>query len=764
MPRWTAAPIIVAEALVGVSDPLLTALQPGRVAAPVAVAAAIARSLAPPEDSDSPPEWLLQQQIPSFRRVLSAIRRYHGALLADPVGSGKTYVALAVASALNRGVTACLVPAALVGQWQRTAARLGILVAVGSHEQVSRGRLPRRTRGLVIVDESHHYRTPSTQRYCHLAPWLVSRPALLVSATPIVNRLDDLTHQLLLAIRDNALAVDGVVSIRSMLGRGSSCSALGRIVVESAACVHSRPTRVCHVSSASSDESRRAEPVLDLLDGLRLSRLPAVARLIRGVFLRAAASSPAALAGALRRYRRLLLHARDSLNAGQHFSRTDLQVFTGGLDDQLVWWELFSPSNQPAEIELADLDTIADLLRTVDRGRLVADDKVNRLRRILENGVPSLVFTTWRETVSYIRNHLPEFRLAWCTGVQAGIGPGRIARRDVLAWFRGPTSIELAPQHLVVTDVAAEGLDLQRAGRVIHYDLPWTPMRLEQREGRSIRLGSSYSTVEVLRFQADAALEARIRSETTLTRKLKLPAQVGLGPSGRRVWRWRSEVAARFGGNLCCPGIAWVPYHEQGVLAGFGIHRSGELEALSTTVLWAGPDGTWTDVPEVIEPLLEYASSIAVGTPVPLRRQEVGTAALAQPIRERLALTRGWRWITPQPAPSARALLGRLQGLLREASRQHQPTRLAQLQQTAAFVADGHTAGEVMLIERLGATTEPQMIAGARQAVRTSPQWDNVEARLTGLLLFGPPQPIGTELASPKCQTSPRPSSISMER
>src|SRR3954467_4533591 len=85
VPRWTAAPIIVAEALVGVSDPLLTALQqPGRAGAPVAVAAAIARSLGPPEDSDFPPEWLPKQQIPSFRRVLSAIRRYHGALLADP--------------------------------------------------------------------------------------------------------------------------------------------------------------------------------------------------------------------------------------------------------------------------------------------------------------------------------------------------------------------------------------------------------------------------------------------------------------------------------------------------------------------------------------------------------------------------------------------------------------------------------------------------------------------------------------------------------
>jgi hypothetical protein len=69
-----------------------------------------------------------------------------------------------------------------------------------------------------------------------------------------------------------------------------------------------------------------------------------------------------------------------------------------------------------------------------------------------------------------------------------------------------------------------------------------------------------------------------------------------------------------------------------------------------------------------------------------------------------------------------------------------------------------------MLIERLAAGTERQVIAGARRPVRTSPQWENVEAQLTGLLLFGPPHPIGTALASPECQTSPLPSLISTER
>ncbi|MGZ8398889.1 MAG: SNF2-related protein, partial [Gemmatimonadales bacterium] len=199
MPWWTAPPAIVAESLVAVPDPLLTALRPGPLSDGAAVAASLARSLSPDEDDSPPPQWLLPQQQRSFRRVTAALRKHRGAILADPVGSGKTYVALAVAASLNRGSpTACLVPAALQPQWEDVARKLEIPLVLCSHEQVSRGRLPDGTRGLVVVDESHRFRNRLTRRYAHLASWLVGRPALLVTATPIVNRLSDLGHQLLL--------------------------------------------------------------------------------------------------------------------------------------------------------------------------------------------------------------------------------------------------------------------------------------------------------------------------------------------------------------------------------------------------------------------------------------------------------------------------------------------------------------------------------------------------------------------------------------
>jgi len=99
------------------------------------------------------------------------------------------------------------------------------------------------SRGLVVIDEAHHFRNPATWRYRHVAPWLVGRPVLLVSATPAVNRLADLLHQLLLGVRDDALAADGVASLRALLGRGCGSPALGRLVIESSCPEGLRPER-----------------------------------------------------------------------------------------------------------------------------------------------------------------------------------------------------------------------------------------------------------------------------------------------------------------------------------------------------------------------------------------------------------------------------------------------------------------------------------------------------------------------------------------
>jgi superfamily II DNA or RNA helicase len=744
-----------------VPDPLLTALHPGAPASGAAVASQLARSLGPAEASAQPPSWLLPAQAPSFRRVLSALERYGGALLADPVGSGKTFIALAVAAEVNRGPTACLVPAALLTQWQAVASSLGVPLALCSHERVSRGCLPRCSRGLVIVDESHHFRNPRTRRYRHLAPWLVGRSVLLLTATPIVNRTVDLAHQLLLGVRDDALMPEGVSSILALLRRGCSTPALGQLVFENHAIIDSRPRRLWSGNKPDARECSAAGQMLARVDRLQLSKSEAIATLIRGVLLRGASSSPAAFGESLRRYRKLLLHAQDALRAGRSIDRRELKRFTRELDDQLVWWELLPIGKAHSEIDLGDLDQLGALIQEAENAMVGPDPKVERVRTLLADATPTLIFAASRATVRYLRDRLADQRIAWCTGDRAGIGRAMLSRRSVLSWFLGPVSSEQAPTHLVVTDVAAEGLDLKRVARVIHYDLPWTPMRLEQREGRAVRHGSSHTDIEVVTFALPPALERRLQLTATLVRKRRLPAALGLGAWGKHIWQWRAELANRFEGAPAAYGVAWVPAPPAGLLAGYGFHRVGQPGAVSAAVLWIDADGKWTESTEILMSRLESAATHHEILPVDYAQLQEYLTVLTKPVRDRLNSAQGRRWIAPEPSPGISKVVRRLHALVRQAVRRHDARALRQLERATAFVAAGHTAGETALLDRLAVASQSEFKALIGTLPSRETVADQLEVRLTGLVIFGPPKTGSGAVACPAWPDSRPPCSTS---
>jgi superfamily II DNA or RNA helicase len=730
-----------------VPHPLLTALHPGASAPADAVARALAASLQPEEESDAAPAWLLPHQPRSFRRVLAALRRHRGALLADPVGSGKTFVALAAAAVLNpRSSTACLVPATLVTQWRSVAARLGVRVSVASHQQASRGRLPVGTRGLVIVDESHHFRNPRTRRYHHVAPWLIGRPTLLVTATPVVNRLEDLAHQLLLGVRDDALLADGVISLEAALTAGNGAAALGRLVIEEPLAGR-RPARICRVSRADERECTAVEQAMGWIDRLSLSCHRPTAALVRGTLRRAAGSSPAALHGALRRYRTLLLHARDAARTGRTLGRAELRRFAGELQDQLVLWELLPETGAAIDLDLADLGRIDAAIDAAAGASRAPDAKLERLQAILADGRPTIVFVSRRETVRHLRERLGGPPIAWCTGERAGLGRSAVPRAVVLGWFRtgGSPAVGPDPACLVVTDVAAEGLDLQRAARVVHYDLPWTPMRLEQREGRAVRLGSVHGEVEVVRFALPAALESTLRVDEGLKRKAALPTRAGLGQEGRHLWRWQSELSDQLGRGLVRSGVALVGEPPGGILAGFALYGTldGRVERLARTIVWIDADGLPSEAREVIGSRLAAAVVSESSRAVPAERLEEALSLLERPVRHRLGLLAGHRWAVAAPRPAARDLAERLQGDVRRAARSRDPAALAQLERALAFVTGGHTAGEALLIRQLTGLPPSEL---GRRIPRLPPptiRWGAVEARLTGLVVFVEPEMAG---------------------
>jgi hypothetical protein len=279
-------------------------------------------------------------------------------------------------------------------------------------------------------------------------------------------------------------------------------------------------------------------------------------------------------------------------------------------------------------------------------------------------------------------------------------------------------------------------LDLQRAARIVHYDLPWTPMKLEQREGRSVRLGSSYDDVEVLRFAPPPELDRFLRLEAALTRKAELPSAAGLGPHGRHVWRWRTDVARELGASSGAAGVARVSSPHRGVLVGISLHQGNPPTCLSAIAGWLLPEGTWTEDAELITERLRLAAACHVEEELPDESQ-LYLELLAPVLRRRLALARSGRWISPHTTAQARSVALRLSDLIRQAARLRDDHRLSQLERALAFVGGGHTAGEEMVLEGLSEVGDEELTS-VLGASLPQPDWDGLEVRLTGFIVFGP--------------------------
>jgi superfamily II DNA or RNA helicase len=145
--------------------------------------------------------------------------------------------------------------------------------------------------------------------------------------------------------------------------------------------------------------------------------------------------------------------------------------------DEAPGAELSSPG-------LPDRDEERRWLEEVLRAARLAEpreSKVLALRRLLRRaGEPAIVFTEYRDTLHQLAQQLHDF-----APVQLHGGMTTSERHDVLRRF-----VTGEARLLLATDAAAEGLNLHQQCRlVINLELPWTPVRLEQRIGRVERLG-----------------------------------------------------------------------------------------------------------------------------------------------------------------------------------------------------------------------------------------------------------------------------------
>ena len=126
----------------------------------------------------------------------------------------------------------------------------------------------------------------------------------------------------------------------------------------------------------------------------------------------------------------------------------------------------------------------------------------------------AMVFTQFTDTMDFLRDALAQSARArlLCFSGRGGEAPStdgntwrRIDRDEAKRRFR-----EGEADVLLCTDAAAEGLNFQFCGALVNYDMPWNPMRVEQRIGRIDRLGQAHPHIRVVNLHYQGTVETDV--------------------------------------------------------------------------------------------------------------------------------------------------------------------------------------------------------------------------------------------------------------
>src|SRR4029078_6539539 len=150
-------------------------------------------------------------------RIRESLHEFGGAVLCDPVGTGKTFIALAVPPIDSRLIV--VAPAVLKEMWFRALEKADRSADFISFESLSRGSLPGRSCDFVIVDEAHHARNPKTVRYRFLSQIMSRSDVLLLTATPIHKRRADLVALISLFLGERAASLTPAELTRCVIRR-----------------------------------------------------------------------------------------------------------------------------------------------------------------------------------------------------------------------------------------------------------------------------------------------------------------------------------------------------------------------------------------------------------------------------------------------------------------------------------------------------------------------------------------------------------------
>jgi len=242
--------------------------------------------------------------------------------------------------------------------------------------------------------------------------------------------------------------------------------------------------------------------------------------------LRSLASSPAAAAETLRNRAAPAVTAtvEEADDAGRRSVLDQNEADDAGRPDTAPGADS-DPDESPDTAERRKLRALArraDGLAGDDDAKLAHALKL--VRRLVAEGYAPIIFCRFIATAEYLAGHL---RNTLPRTVTVDHVTGNIPATD-----RQTRVAELggaSKRVLVATDCLSEGINLQEHfDAVVHYDLPWNPTRLEQREGRVDRYGQPSPTVKVATvFGVDNVID-EIVLEVLLRKHKKIRSELGV--------------------------------------------------------------------------------------------------------------------------------------------------------------------------------------------------------------------------------------------
>jgi SNF2 family DNA or RNA helicase len=444
--------------------------------------------------------WYQEETV---RKVMKDFRGR--ALLADEVGLGKTIEALMVLKEyILRGMVKSaliLVPSPLVSQWSEeltakfqlpflstdeTDFRSGEaspwnrpFVLASINVAKSKKNFPmvsQREWDLVIVDEAHHLKNRTTLNW-KLVNSLKKRFLLLLTATPVENNLMEL-HNLVTLLKPGQLKTAAEFKREFMVSgdptdprnRERLKELLGEIMVRNTRAIAKIgiPPRFARTLKVETLEGEKAlyEKISNLVRAINRSDGTGRRLLLKNL-LEEAGSSPRAVGLSLSR----ILERED-----------DLARYKKEIRDAY------------------------DMCRSLD------DNSKHRvlLKLIGNSGEKLIVFVKYLGTLEDIAEFLKRRQ------IPCALFHGSMNSRDKdeqIRLFRDERPI------LVTTEIGGEGRNLQFCSQMINYDLPWNPMKIEQRIGRIHRIGQE-KEVLVYNLCAEGSIEERILD--VLDRKINM--------------------------------------------------------------------------------------------------------------------------------------------------------------------------------------------------------------------------------------------------